>query len=452
MPIKLFNTLTKKKETFKPSKGKNVKMFVCGITPYDFAHIGHAKTYVQFDVIVKYLEYRGYEIFYLQNVTDIDDKIIDRAKEKNVKPLDLARNFEKEYLQDMQSLGVNSVDKLARATEHIDEIQKQVKVLMDEGFAYIIEDDGVYFDLGKFPEYGKLSGRSSMEAEDAVSRIDDSKKKRNKGDFCLWKKSKPDEPSWQDPWLDGGRPGWHIEDTAISEKYFGPQYDVHGGARDLIFPHHEAEIAQMEASSGKKPFVKYWLHTGFLNVKGQKMAKSLGNFVTIKEALKKYDSKVLRFFYISAHYRSPIDFSEELLEQAKNSLERLNDFVRNIKSREGKDNLKLIEKAKKEFLKFMDDDFDTPKALAAVFDFVKETYKEGGGKKTYELMMEFDKIFNVLTFEEGELDKDLQKLIDAREEARKKKDLKKADEIREVLKSKGIYLEDTEKGVRWKKI
>ena len=452
MPIKLFNTLTKKKETFKPSKGKNVKMFVCGITPYDFAHIGHAKTYVQFDVIVKYLEYRGYEIFYLQNVTDIDDKIIDRAKEKNVKPLDLARNFEKEYLQDMQSLGVNSVDKLARATEHIDEIQKQVKVLMDEGFAYIIEDDGVYFDLGKFPEYGKLSGRSSMEAEDAVSRIDDSKKKRNKGDFCLWKKSKPDEPSWQDPWLDGGRPGWHIEDTAISEKYFGPQYDVHGGARDLIFPHHEAEIAQMEASSGKKPFVKYWLHTGFLNVKGQKMAKSLGNFVTIKEALKKYDSKVLRFFYISAHYRSPIDFSEELLEQAKNSLERLNDFVRNIKSREGKDNLKLIEKAKKEFLKFMDDDFDTPKALAAVFDFVKETYKEGGGKKTYELMMEFDKIFNVLTFEEGELDKDLQKLIDAREEARKKKDFKKADEIREVLKSKGIYLEDTEKGVRWKKI
>src|SRR3989338_5688122 len=268
----------------------------------------------------------------------------------------------------MQSLGVNSVDKLARATEHIDEIQKQVKVLMDEGFAYIIEDDGVYFDLGKFPEYGKLSGRSSMEAEDAVSRIDDSKKKRNKGDFCLWKKSKPDEPSWQDPWLDGGRPGWHIEDTAISEKYFGPQYDVHGGARDLIFPHHEAEIAQMEASSGKKPFVKYWLHTGFLNVKGQKMAKSLGNFVTIKEALKKYDSKVLRFFYISAHYRSPIDFSEELLEQAKNSLERLNDFVRNIKSREGKDNLKLIEKAKKEFLKFMDDDFDTQKALAAVFD------------------------------------------------------------------------------------
>src|SRR3989344_1368905 len=201
MPIKLFNTLTKKKETFKPSKGKNVKMFVCGITPYDFAHIGHAKTYVQFDVIVKYLEYRGYEIFYLQNVTDIDDNIIDRAKEKNVKPLDLARNFEKEYLQDMQSLGVNSVDKLARATEHIDEIQKQVKVLMDEGFAYIIEDDGVYFDLGKFPEYGKLSGRSSMEAEDAVSRIDDSKKKRNKGDFCLWKKSKPDEPSWQDPWL-----------------------------------------------------------------------------------------------------------------------------------------------------------------------------------------------------------------------------------------------------------
>jgi len=452
MPLKVFNTLSKKKETFKPSKGKNVKLFICGITPYDFAHIGHAKSYVQFDVIIKYLRYGGYDVFYLQNVTDIDDKIIERAKERNEKPIELARNFEKEYLKDMNSLGVDSVTKFARATEHIAEIQKQVKTLKDKGYGYIIENDGIYFNLSKFPEYGKLSGRTSEAAEDAVTRIDDSIKKINKGDFCLWKKSKPDEPSWHDPWFNGGRPGWHIEDTAISEKYFGPQYDVHGGARDLVFPHHEAEIAQMEASSGKKPFVKYWLHTGFLNVKGQKMAKSLGNFVTIRDALKKYDSKVLRFFYISAHYRSPIDYSAELLEQSKNSLERLNDFVRNVKDSNEKDNNKLIERTKKEFLKYMDDDFDTPKALAVIFDFVKDSYKKGGGKKSYELMLEFDKIFNVLTFEEGELDKELQKLIKEREEARKNKDFAKADKIREDLRKKGITLEDTKEGVRWKKL
>ena len=452
MPIKVFNTLSKKKETFKPGKGKNVKLFVCGITPYDFAHIGHAKTYVQFDVIAKYLRYRNYDVFYLQNVTDIEDKIIERAKEKKENPIELARRFEEEYHKDMAALGVDSVNKFARATEHIKEIQNQVKALIDKGFGYVIENDGIYFDLSKFPYYGKLSGRGALEAEDAVTRIDDSIKKRNMGDFCLWKKSKPDEPSWNDPWFNGGRPGWHIEDTAISEKYFGQQYDVHGGARDLIFPHHEAEIAQMEASSGKKPFVKYWLHTGFLNVKGQKMAKSLRNFVTIRDALKKYGPKVLRFFYISAHYKSPIDFSEELLEQAKNSLERLNDFARIMKDSKEKDDLKLIEKAKKEFIKYMDDDFDTPKALAAIFDFVKEAYKKGGGRKSYELMLEFDKIFNVLNLEEAELDKDLKKLIDEREKARKENDFARADKIRAQLKEKGIVLEDTKEGVRWKKI
>src|SRR3989338_11005975 len=276
MALKGYNTLTRKKEDFKPAEGKQVKLFVCGPTVYDYAHIGHAKTYVQFDVIVKYLRYRGYGVFYLQNVTDMDDKIIQRTKQKHIgqmiftDPIKLARHFEKEYHKDMENLDVNSVNKFARATEHIKEIQKQVKTLMDKGFAYIIENDGIYFDLSKDKDYGKLSGRKSVEAEDAISRIDDSAKKRNKGDFCLWKQSKKDEPSWPDPWFDGGRPGWHIEDTAISEKYLGQQYDIHGGARDLIFPHHEAEIAQMESASGKKPFVKYWLHTGFLNVKGQK--------------------------------------------------------------------------------------------------------------------------------------------------------------------------------------
>ncbi|MBI2208651.1 cysteine--tRNA ligase [Candidatus Woesearchaeota archaeon] len=452
MALKIYNTLTRKKEIFKPIRDKKVNFFCCGITPYSDAHIGHAKTYVQFDVIVKYLRYRGYNVFYLQNVTDIDDKIIQRAKEKKEKPIDLARNFEKEYQKDMKELGVDSVNKFARATDHIKEIIKQVKILMDKGYAYGIENDGIYFNLGKFPEYGKLSGRKSAEAEDAVTRIDESIKKTNKGDFCLWKKSKKEEPSWQNPWFNGGRPGWHIEDTAITEKEFGPQYDMHGGARDLIFPHHEAEIAQMEASSGKKPFVKYWLHTGFLNVKGQKMAKSLGNFVTVKDALKKYDPKVLRFFYISAHYRSPIDFSEELIEQAKNSLERLNDFVRNIKDSKGKDDEELIKKTRNGFLKHMDNDFDTPKALATIFDFVREVYKKEGGKKSYELMLELDRIFNVLTLEEAELSQEVKKLVDEREKARKEKNFAKADKIREDLRKKGYSLEDLKEGVRVKRL
>ena len=446
MTLKLYNTLTRKKEEFKPGKGKNVKLFVCGITPYDYAHIGHAKTYVQFDIIVKYLEYSGYDVFYLQNVTDIDDKIIQRAREKNISPKDLAGNFEKEYYKDMDALGVDSVDKFARATDHIKDIISQVKILMDKGFAYIIEKDGVYFDLSKDSEYGKLSGRKALEAEDAVSRIDDSKGKRNRGDFCLWKKSKENEPKWKDPWFNGGRPGWHIEDTAISEKYLGQQYDIHGGARDLIFPHHEAEIAQQESASGKKPFVGYWLHTGFLNVKGQKMAKSLGNFVTIRDALKKHYSKVLRFFYLSAHYRSPIDFSEELLEQAKNSLERLNDFARKVKNSSEKDDVKLIEKTRKEFLKYMDDDFDIPKTLATIFDFVKEVNKKGGGKKSYELMLEFDKVFNVLETEEEKIPAEIKKLISEREKARKEKDFEKADQLREEIKNKGFILEDTGEG------
>ena len=452
MPLKLYNTLTRKKEIFKPIKDKKVNLFVCGITPYDFAHIGHAKTYVQFDIIVKYLRYMGYKVFYLQNVTDMDDKIIQRAKERKISPKDLAKNFEKEYIEDMKALRVDSADKFARATEHIKEIMKQVNSLIDKGFAYKIEGDGIYFNLQKFPEYGKLSGRTTEEAEDAVSRIDDSKGKINKGDFCLWKKSKKGEPKWEDPWFNGGRPGWHIEDTAITEKFFGKQYDVHGGARDLIFPHHEAEIAQMEAASGKKPFVKYWLHTGFLNVKGQKMAKSLGNFITIRDALQRYNPEVLRLFYISAHYRSPIDFSDELLEQAKHSLERLNDFTIKLKNSKEKDNPKLIEKTKKEFIKCMDDDFDTPKALAVIFDFVKEVNKQGGGKKSYELMLEFDNVFNILTREGVKLNSEIKNLIKEREKAREEGDFAKADNLREEIKNKGYVLEDTKEGTRVKEL
>jgi cysteinyl-tRNA synthetase len=450
MVIKIHNTLSRKKENFKPAKGKNVKLFVCGITPYDYAHIGHAKTYVQFDVIVKYLKFRGYKVFYLQNVTDVDDKIIKRASEKVVSPSKLAREFEAAYLKDMEKLAVDSVDKFARATDHIKEIQNQVITLMDKGFAYLVENDGIYFDLSKDKDYGKLSGRKYEEAEDAVSRIDDSGNKRNKGDFCLWKKSKKNEPSWQDPWFNGGRPGWHIEDTSISDKYLGEQYDIHGGARDLIFPHHEAEIAQQESASGKKPFVRYWMHTGFLNVKGQKMAKSLRNFVTIRDALKKYDAKVLRFFYISAHYRSSVDFSERLLDQAKNSLDRLNEFMR--KAKDGKkDDVSLIEKSRKKFLESMDDDFDTVKALAVIFDFVKNANRIGAGKKSYKFLKDIDKIFNVLDYHELKIPSNITKLVKDRDAERNAKNYKRADEIRQIIKREGYILDDTVKGTTIKK-
>ena len=287
--IRLYNTLTRKKEILRPIKDNNINLFICGPTVYDFPHIGHAKTYIQFDFIVRYLRHKKFKAFYLQNITDIDDKIIQRSKEKNISWKELSKKFEEIFYEDMKSLNVNSVDRYARATDYIKEIESQVKRLIQKGYAYKIED-GYYFDLSKFKGYGKLSKRKYLEAEDSVTRIDESINKRNKGDFCLWKFSKKDEPFWESE-LGKGRPGWHIEDTAITEKFFGPQYDIHGGARDLIFPHHEAEIAQMESISGKKPLARYWIHTGFLNIQGSKMSKSLKNFITIREALKKYDYK-----------------------------------------------------------------------------------------------------------------------------------------------------------------
>jgi len=459
--IRVFNTMSRKKEIFEPLKDKKVKLFVCGPTVYDYSHMGHAKTYVQFDVIVKYLRYRGYDVFYLQNITDLDDKIILRAKEMNVTPKELAEKFEKEYHKDMASLGVDSVTKFARATDFIEQIKSQVQRLIEKGFAYQIED-GIYYDLSKFKEYGKLSGRTYLEAEDSVSRIDESKNKRNRGDFCLWKFSKPGEPKWPSPWGDG-RPGWHIEDTAITENFFGPQYDVHGGARDLIFPHHEAEIAQMEAISGK-PLVKYWLHTGFLNVEGRKMAKSLGNFITIREALKKWGKETLRFFFISTHYRSPIDFNEKAVKNCEKAVERLSDFfmrmeeIIEMKKQDEKDVSDLVERARKDFEKWMDDDFNTPQALAVIFELVKNVNKgidkigSEGAKKIQSFLNDVNKIFGIIKKRKEELTEEERKLIEEREKARKEKDYKKADEIREKLKKMGIILEDTPNGVRWKKI
>ena len=464
--LKLYNTLTRKKEIFRPLRQaqgklqkKRVNFFVCGPTVYDFAHLGHAKTYIAFDVIVKYLRENGFDVFYLQNITDIDDKIIAKARKERIFWKDLSRKFEKEYLKDMKVLNINSVTKYARATSHIKEIISQVKRLLKKGFAYQIKD-GIYYDISKFKNYGKLSRRTVLQAEDAVSRIDEAKDKRNKGDFCLWKGNFANNSA-------NNRPGWHIEDTAITEKYFGPQYDIHGGARDLIFPHHEAEIAQMEAISGKKPLVKYWLHTGFLTVKGQKMAKSLGNFITIKDFLKKYSPRVLRLFVLKAHYRSPIDYSEKEIEQVEKQLERIDEFLGKLKTQNSKlktttQNLKLIKKIEEKFKKAMEDDFNTPKALAVVFELInqgnslidKNFLSPTDAQKILGFLKKIDEVFCFIFWkkEKKEVPQEILKLIQKREKFRQQKKWQGADEIRKEIEKSGYKIEDTDEGPKIKKI
>ena len=468
--LKIYNTLSRKKEVFKPRKRKKVNLFVCGPTTYDFSHIGHARTYIVFDMIVKYLKQKRYDVFYLQNITDIDDKIIDRAKKEKIFWKDLSKRFEREYLKDMRALNINSVKKYARATEHIKEIISQVKRLLKKRFAYQITD-GIYYDIKKFKDYGKLSGRTVEQAEDATTRIDIAEKKRNKGDFCLWKFSKPDEPKWASP-LGAGRPGWHIEDTAITEKYFGPRYDIHGGARDLIFPHHEAEIAQMEAITGKKPMVKYWLHSGFLTVKGVKMAKSLGNFITIQDFLRKHSARILRLFVLKSHYRSPIDYTEKEITGVKKQLGRIDEFVGKLKTQNSKlktttQKSKLIEalisKTGKEFEKAMDDDFNTPIALASVFHLVsrgnqlfdKNKLTPADARDILKILRKIDEVFDFIFWGKRvapKIPSFIKKMVREREEARQQKNWRKADEIRRKIRQQGYKIEDTKQGPKIKKV
>ncbi|MEM3127332.1 MAG: cysteine--tRNA ligase [Candidatus Woesearchaeota archaeon] len=460
MALMFYNTLSRKKEIFVPRNEKKVQMFVCGPTVYDFSHIGHAKSYVQFDLIAKYLRYKGFDLFYLQNITDIDDKIIDRANEEEKDPLELAKQFEKEYYKDMKVLGINSINKYARSTDYIGQIIDQIKRLIDKGFAYEIKD-GVYFDISKFSDYGKLS-KQPLEELNHV-RIEPNPEKKNKGDFSLWKKKKENEPSWPSPFGEG-RPGWHIEDTAITETEFGPQYDIHGGGIDLIFPHHEAEIAQIEAVSGKKPLVKYWLHNGFLRVNGEKMSKSLGNFVTIKDSLQKFDARVLRLFFLSTHYRSPIDYTEDSLHQTKEVLDRFDNFIVALsgikKDFDNKEVSILIKKAEQDFEEAMDDDINISGALASLFELMKGIntliVQNKIGKKNADEIIFFlkkiDSVLSIMKFEQEQLDKEILQLIEQREQARKTKNFTKSDEIRAKLLKMGIQLNDTKDGVTWKKI
>ena len=448
--MKVYSTLTRSKQDFVTINENRVNLFVCGPTVYDDAHIGHGRTYISFDTIKRYLEYKGYAVFYIQNVTDIDDKIINRSKESGIPADELARKFEKRYREDMAKLNVNGVNLFARATDHVPEILDQIQRLIDKGYAYETED-GVYFEIDKFPEFGKLSNRNVEELESHRDLADTTKK--NPQDFALWKKREGvDEPTWPSPWGDG-RPGWHIEDTAITEYYFGPQYDAHGGGLDLIFPHHEAEITQMEAVSGKAPMVQFWLHTGFLNVNGEKMSKSLHNFITIRELLEDWDAETFRFFVLSTHYRSPIDFSKDSLHQSERSLDRIRKYYEQLDVEVGDEKFECDALAPhmKEFFDSMDDDFNTPKAIAAIFGLINDTKNEldsYSDEDKIAIKAFLDDVAHILgvSFETEEVNAgsdDLLNLIsEVRSELRANKQYDLSDKIRDSLQELGYEIND----------
>ncbi len=445
-------------------------MFVCGPTVYDYTHIGHAKSYIAFDVMARYLRYRGYEVFYLQNITDIEDRLIKRANEVGKTTKELAEEFTKKYHDDMRDLNVTSVDKYDNATDYIPQIIEQIQGLAEKGYAYEI-DDGVYYDVSRFEEYGKLVHRTfeDIMKDDRVSRIEPNPQKTNPIDFSLWKKKKPGEPFWNSPWGEG-RPGWHIEDTAISISNFGAQYDIHGGGEDLIFPHHEAEIAQAEAFTGKVPFVRYWLHNRFLRIEGQKMSKSLGNYITAREAIENHGAEIIRFFFSFNPYYRPIDFAEGKIEEAKGKLQKIRNTTGNLQILFGKAGMEgegpqaspLIEETRQKLIEAMDDNFNSADALAVIFDYVRKVndlirkgdINKSDAEQFLSLFEEFEEIFGVRFVEkrEEELTPGQEQLIKEREEARKAKDWKKSDEIREKLKAEGIILEDSQRGTVWKKM
>lgn len=464
--IQIYNSLTRKKEELTPGPHGALNMFVCGPTVYDYIHIGNARTFVIFDMIAKYIRYRDLDLYYIQNITDIDDKILRRAAEQDRDPLEFAKEYEKHFLANAKALGITGVDRYVRATDHIGAIIKQVQTLLDKGYAYEISD-GLYFDLSKFPDYGKLSGRTSLGADDAVSRIDENEEKRNPGDFALWKRSKDDEPSWPAPWFPG-RPGWHIEDTAITETFFGPQYDLHGGAKDLIFPHHEAEITQQESASGKKPFVRYWMHAEFLINKDVKMSKSLGNLRTAHELLKEYPKEVLRLYLLSAHYRTQLDFTEKALAQAEAGIQRISEFMTRLEFLEDKEPLahkkdanvaKVLDEVMEAVLESMDDDFNTPKAVGHLFDMIRlgNQYLDKGqidmhsAKKMLHIFDLFDHILGIIPHKRVKLSEEVSQLVKERESAREGKNYSRSDELRDQISALGYQIDDTSYGPLVKK-
>jgi len=453
--IKLYNTLTKQVEDFEPIDPNNVRLFVCGPTVYDYSHLGHAKTYVQLDVLARLLK-SDYTTTYLQNITDIDDKIITRAAEQGIPWQELRDTYQQAYEEDMQQLGNTSVDRYARATDFIDDIIRQVEMLIEKDYAYVVEGDGIYFEIAKFADYGKLSGRTELQENDAQSRIDQSDHKRGWNDFALWKFSKPGEPVWPAPFGEG-RPGWHIEDTAITEHFFGPQYDVHGGAIDLIFPHHEAEITQMESASGKVPFVRYWVHTGFLTIDDQKMSKSLHNFYTIREILEKYDPMAIRLFMLQSHYRSPINFSWDNLLAADNRLKHwrnvaaLRHQTHEVRADHSENPSLAAVGAIKEALS---NDLNTPEALRLIDETFSELeadhHKDLDHHSLVQLLETIDELLGLSLIDTTpDITDDQKQLILERERAREDKDWSRSDKLRDHLRHEGIEVRDTPGGPIW---
>ena len=469
--MKIFNTLTRVKEEFQPLEEKKVKMYVCGPTVYNYIHIGNARPMIVFDTVRRYLEYKGYQVEYVSNFTDVDDKIIKKAKEEGVDPEEISARYIRAVQEDMKNLNIKPATKNPKATEEIDEMIKMIEDLIEKGFAY--EKNGtVYFRTNRFEGYGKLSKKKieELEAGHRDIKVAGQEEKENPMDFVLWKPKKEGEPAWQSPWSHG-RPGWHIECSVMSRKYLGEKIDIHAGGEDLIFPHHENEIAQSEAANGKE-FAKYWMHNGFLNIDNKKMSKSAGNFFTVREVGEKYPYPVLRFFMLSgAHYRMPLNFSQDLMEAAKNGLERITNAIGKLdelqktavqeqeKSHLEKELEKELEVFVDKFEKAMEDDFNTADGIAAIFEMVKlsnanmtEGTSKGVVEKFYQTIVGLCDVLGIeIVKEEQLLDAEIEQLIEDRQNARKARDFKKADEIRDLLLERGILLEDTREGVRWKR-
>lgn len=468
--MKIYNTLTRKKQEFRPQdpKGKVVKMYVCGVTVYDECHIGHARSLYIFEVMRRYLNYRGFDVKFIRNITDIDDKIINRANELKVDWRDLVRKYIDRYYEDLTALDIPKAVGEPRATENIPEMIKYIKELIKKGYAYVIES-GVYFRVRKFKDYGKLSGQNIDDMRKCV-RIEALEGKQDPLDFALWKRAKEGEPFWESPW-GKGRPGWHIECSVMSQKYLKTEtLDIHGGGRDLIFPHHENERAQSEALTNK-PFANYWIHHGLLTINGQKMAKSLGNFVTIQDVLRKYPADILKMFYLGAHYSSPLDFSWEKMEETKQAYERITILLDKLKRKLGRKDISKIvsggtgnlDQFRNQFIEAMNDDFNTAKALAVLFDMINrcnKTLESSDEFKQFKLSYALDIIKEIadvfcLTFPKTKLKKiserEIKIKIELRSNYRKQKKFKEADKIRKELETKGIILEDTKEGTVWRR-
>ena len=467
--MKLYNTLTKKKEEFVPLEEGKVKMYVCGPTVYNFIHIGNARPMIVFDTARRYMEYKGYEVNFVSNFTDVDDKIIKKSLEEGVPAEEISERYIKECKKDMADMNVKPATTHPKATEEIDGMIEMIETLIEKGYAYPV-DGTVYFRTRKFNEYGKLSHKNldDLRSGNRSLLVSGEDQKEDPLDFVLWKPKKEGEPFWVSPWGEG-RPGWHIECSVMSKKYLGEEIDIHAGGEDLIFPHHENEIAQSECCNGKI-FARYWLHNGFLNIDNRKMSKSLGNFFTVREIGEQYDLQVLRFFMLSAHYRSPINFSREIMESSKNALERIVTAVSNLKhleetaktanvTEEEKELLKEMAVYRQKFEEAMDDDLNTADAVSAIFELVKFANTHSGEASSAELIKtvkdEIISLSDILGLlvdkKEDNLDAEIENLIAERQTARKARNFKRADEIRDQLLAQGIILEDTREGVKWKR-